>query len=74
MTKSVTKLHEAIKKYTKKCEDIELCIERLMVIAAINTAEYVKEIDNMTTERARIDKEVTNCLLVAPKETTPIRI
>ena len=45
-----------------------------MVIDAINTAEYVKEIDNMTTERARLDKEVTDCLLVAPKETTPVRI
>ena len=45
-----------------------------MVIDAINTAEYVKEIGNMTTERARLDKEVTDCLLVAPKETTPIRI
>ena len=45
-----------------------------MVIDAINTAEYVKEIDTMTTERARLDKEVTDCLLVAPKETTPIRI
>ena len=38
------------------------------------TADYVKEIDNMTTERARLDKEVTDCLLVAPKEATPIRI
>ena len=71
---SITKLHEAIEKYPKKCEDIEVCIESLMVIDAINTAEYVKEIDNMTTERARLDKEVTDCLLVAPKETTPIRI
>ena len=71
---SVTKLHEAIDKYSKKCGDIEVCIERLMVIDAINTAEYVKEIDNMTTERARLDKEVTDCFLVAPKETTPIRI
>ena len=43
-----TKLHEAIDKYTKKCD--------------------------VTTERARLDKEVTDCLLVAPKETTPIRI
>ena len=71
---SEIKLHEAIDKYSKKCEDIEVCIERLMVIDAINTAEYVKEIDNMTVERARLDKEVTDCLLVAPKETTPIRI
>ena len=43
-----------------------------MVIDVINTAEYVKEIDNMATERARLDKEVTDCLLVAPKDTTPI--
>ena len=70
---SVTKLHEAIDKYTKKCDDIEVCIERLMVIDAINTAEYVKEIDTMTTERARLDKEVTDSLLAAPKETTPIK-
>ena len=35
---SVTKLHEAIDKYTKKCEDIEVCIERLMVIDEENTA------------------------------------
>ena len=71
---SVTKLHEAIDKYTKKCDDIEVCIERLMVIDAINTAEYVKEIDNMTVERAKLNKEVTDCLLVAPKEATPVRI
>ena len=71
---SVTKLHEAIDKYTKKCDDIEVCIKRLMVIDAINTAEYVKEIDNMTAERARLDKEVTDCLLIVPKEATPIRI
>ena len=45
-----------------------------MVIDAENTADYVKEIDTMATERARLDKEVTDCLLVAPKETTPIRI
>ena len=70
----VTKLHEAIDKYTKKCDDIEVCIEQLIVIDAINTAEYVKEIDNMTAERARLDKEVTDCLLVAPKEATPIQI
>ena len=67
---SVTKLHEAIDKYTKKGNDIEVCIERLMVIDAINTAEYVKEIENMAVERARLDKEVTDCLLVAPKEAT----
>ena len=67
---SVTKLQEA----SKKCEDVEVCIEQLMVIDTINIAEYVKEIDNMTTERARLNKEVTDCLLAAPKETTPIRI
>ena len=31
-----------------------------MVIDAINTPEYVKEIDNMTSERARLDKAVTD--------------
>ena len=30
------------------------------------------EINNMTIERARLDKEVTYCLLLAPMETTPI--
>ena len=36
--------------------------------------KYVKEIDTLTTERARLDKEATDCLLVTPKETTPIQI
>ena len=72
---SVTKLHEAITKYSKKCEDIEVCIERLMVIDAANTTrDYAKEIDNMTVERARLDIEVADCLLLAPKETKPIRV
>ena len=71
---SVTKLHEAIDKYTKKCEDIEICIERLKVIDAANMGEYTKEIDKMTMERARLGKELTDCLLLAPKETTPIRV
>ena len=71
---SVTKLHEAIDKYSKKCEDIEVCIERLMVIDAANTEDCVKEIANITVERARLHKEVTDCLLVAPKETTPYRV
>ena len=33
-----------------------------------------QKIDNKTVEWARLDKEVTYCLLVAPKETTPIRV
>ena len=45
-----------------------------MVIDAANMGEYTKEIDNMTMERARLDKEETDCLLLAPKETTPIRV
>ena len=71
---SVTKLHEAIDKYSKKCEDKEVCIKRLMVIGAANTGDYAKEIDYMTIEPARLDKEVTDCLLLAPKETTPVRV
>ena len=71
---SVTKLHEAIDKYSKKCKDIEVCIGRLMVIDAVNTGDYTKEIDNMAIERARLDKEVMDCLLLAPKESTPIRV
>ena len=71
---SVTKLHKAINKYSKKCENIEVCIERLMVIDAANTGDSTKEIDNMAIERARLNKEVTDCLLLAPKETTPIRL
>ena len=39
---SVTKLHKAIDKYSKKCEDIEVCIERLMVKDAANTRDYTK--------------------------------
>ena len=45
-----------------------------MVIDAANTGDYTMEIDNMAIERARLDKEVTDCLLLAPKETTPIRV
>ena len=45
-----------------------------MVIDAANTEDYVKEIDNMTVEQARLNKEVTDCLLHAPKETKPIRV
>ena len=70
----VTKLHKAIDKYTKKCEDIEVCIERLMVIDPANTGDHTKEIDNMVMLRARLDKEVMDCLLLAPKETTPIPV
>ena len=70
----MTKLHEAIDKYSKKSEDIEVCFEQLMVIDAANTGDYVKEIDNMTVERARLDKEATDCILLTPKETTPIRV
>ena len=44
-----------------------------MVIGAANTGDYTKEIDNMAIEQARLDKEVTDCLLLAPKETTSIR-
>ena len=46
-----------------------------MVIDAANTTrDYAKEIDNMTVERARLDIEVADCLLLAPKETKPIRV
>ena len=45
-----------------------------MVIDAANTGDYTKEIDDMAIERARLDKEVMDCLLLAPKETTPIRV
>ena len=69
-----TNLHEAIDKYTKKCKDIKICNEKLMVIDAANMGDYAKEIDYMTTERARLEKEVTECLLLAPKEATPVRI
>ena len=58
----------------RKFEDIEICIERLMVIDSANIEDYAKEIDNMTMEQARLDKEVTECLLLAPKEATPVRI
>ena len=70
----VAKLYEAIDKYIKKCKDIEICIERLMVIGGANMGDYAKEINNMTIERARLNKEVTECLLLAPKEATPVRI
>ena len=62
---------EIKKTNTKNCEEIEICIERLMVMHAANMGEYTKEMDKMTIERARLDKEVTDCLLLAPKETTP---
>ena len=42
-----------------------------MVIDAAHKDDYAKEIDNMATEQARLDKEVTDCLLFAPKEATP---
>ena len=57
-----------------KCKDIEICIERLMVIDAANLDDFAKEIDNMTTERARLDIQVTECLLLAAKEATPVQI
>ena len=44
-----------------------------MVIDTANMADYAKEID-MTVERARLDKESTDCLLLEPKEATPVRI
>ena len=71
---TVAKLHEAINKYRRQCKDIEICIEKLMVIDAANLEDRVKEIDNMTTERARLNKEVTECLLLAPKEATLVHI
>ena len=71
---SVTKIHKAIDKYTKKCEDIEICIKILMATDATNMGDYTKEIDNMTIKRARLDKEVTDCLLLATKEATPVCI
>ena len=45
-----------------------------MVIEPASKGDYTKEIDNMAIEQARLDKEVTDCLLLAPKETTPIRV
>ena len=37
-------------------------------------ADYAKEIDNMAMEQARLDKDVTDCLLLAPKEAKPVCI
>ena len=45
-----------------------------MSIDTANMGDYTKEIDNMTIERARLDKEVMDCSLLAPKEITPIRV
>ena len=59
---SATERHEAIDKYTKKCE--EICIERLMVIEAVNMGDHTKEIDNMTIKRAR--QEVTDVYSLHP--------
>ena len=44
------------------------------VIDTANMGDYAKEIDNMTIKRARLDKEVTDCLLLAPKEATLVCI
>ena len=55
-----------------KCEDIEVCIERLMVIDTANMEEYTKEINTMTSDRARLNREVAECVLLAHKEASPI--
>lgn len=43
-----------------------------MVINAKNMDQYSDKIDTMTSERERLEKEVTECLLLAPKEATRI--
>ena len=45
-----------------------------MFIDTDNIGDYTKEIDNMAMELARLDKEVMECLLLAPKKATPVHI
>ena len=63
---SVRILKERVAKYQQKCEDIELAVEHLCVLHPAREDEWLKELTEISTEQAQLDKELCDAYKNAP--------